>query len=37
MDLNQIVNTVGIFLAGFFVKWYYDAFKRDKLRKKNKK
>jgi fluoride ion exporter CrcB/FEX len=36
MDINQIVNTSGVFILGFLTKWLYDANKRDKIRKQKK-
>jgi hypothetical protein len=37
MDINQIVNSVGAFLAGGLTVWLMDAMKRDSQRRKNKK
>jgi plastocyanin domain-containing protein len=37
MDINQIVNTAGVIIAGLLTFWFLGATKRDNQRKKNKK
>jgi hypothetical protein len=37
MDLNNIVNTAGGFLAGALTFWLLNATRRDSQRRKNKK
>lgn len=37
MDINQIVNTGGAFIAGAFLVWLAKIAKRDLTKKKNKK
>jgi hypothetical protein len=37
MDINQIVNTAGAFIAGGLSLWLTAALKRDIQRRKNKK
>jgi hypothetical protein len=37
MDLNKIVNIVGVVILGLLTTWLFAAMKRDSQRRKNKK
>jgi hypothetical protein len=38
MDINKLVNTIGVIIAGLLIVWFINATKRDNNRnKKNKK
>lgn len=38
MDINKLVNTIGVVIAGLLIVWFINATKRDdKRNKKNKK